>query len=859
MASSPNFAERLSAFASTHFTELRPGQKLVLDAYAADHLTTADLAIEMPTGDGKTLLALLIADWALDQGRSVAYLTGTRQLAEHVEAEGQRLGLEVVRFAGRDYGGAKLDDYHQARAVGVMNYWVYFNNRPVVQPADVVIFDDAHLAEQPLSSLQTLEIPYTSGPARDLYRAICKIAVTRTVGYSGLRAMQDGTAPPGTPPELLSFYDWSLICDDVAAEIDRSEYGRGRDVKWVWPKVRERLERCGVLIGSSAIEIRPYHPPTTMNSGYSRSLQRLYLSATLGSMDDLQRRIGGRRITQLTTPQPLPTGATGERKFVLNSSGWEPFDDVVLDWALEQVKAAGGRAAWLCASHAEADELQKILEDDGQSVFRLRPGDDDMVDAWSHERSGHLLTAGRYDGLDLHGDICKLVIITSVPQASSEFERFVVAYLGDASFMRHRVGQRVTQALGRANRTATDRALYLGLDPGFAQILADPAVRASIPAAAVPTIRGALELFDKGWEATRNGCRQFWASGTTGFHSAPEKAAGEPAPAAHRMRPGRAARGSGEVASADAEVAAATDLWLGDQEQAAIHAREAARLLGAAGEREHAAFWRYVEAHAHFDRGRPQDFAAAREALQDAVEDGPRTAWFLRLKGTAADLAGQEKVAADGDRIFLAWDDLHREFGARLEHALAEARRQLAGGHDEQCEGLKMLARLVGAVGERPPKSEQSATDCRWSWSTTRRAERRVWEVKTGKAIEANRGDVNQLLGQIEVEMGRVEGTRIFGCLLTTATRSKLDASEAAAQRITLIHHGATTVLFDMLTRRLLDYASLCGTGTAEERGTARTKLERMLPSDGFLERLLAPSNGRVLNAEDVTEIFPPS
>jgi Helicase C-terminal domain len=858
MASSPNFADRLATFASTHFTELRPGQKLVLDAYGADHLDTADLAIEMPTGDGKKLLALLIADWALDQGRSVAYLTGTRQLAEHVEAEARRLGLEVVRFAGRDYGGAKLDDYHQASAVGVMNYWVYFNNKPVVQPADVLIFDDAHLAEQPLSSLQTLAIPYTSGPARDLYRAICKIVVTRTVGYPGLRAMQDGTAPPGTPPELLSFYDWSLICDDVAAEIDRSEYGQSRDVRWVWPKVRERLERCGVLIGSSAIEIRPYHPPTTVNAGYSRSLQRLYLSATLGSMDDLQRRVGGRRVTQLNTPRPLPMGATGERRFVLNSSGWEPFDDVVLDWAQKQVEAAGGRAAWLCASHAEADELQRTLEDDGQSVFRLRPGDDDMVDAWSRARSGHLLTAGRYDGLDLHGELCKLVIITSVPQASSEFERFVVAYLGDASFMRHRVGQRVTQALGRANRTATDRALYLGLDPGFAQILADPAVRASIPDAAVPTIRSALELFDQGWEATQNECRQFWTSRGTGSPPGPEKEGADP-PATRRVRPGRSARGSSEVASADAEVAAATDLWLGDQEQAANHAREAARLLGTAGEREHAAFWRYVEAHAHFGRGRAQDIAAAREALQNAVEDGPRTAWFLRLKGTAADLAGQEKGAADGDRIFLAWDELHREFGARLEHTLAEARRQLTGGHDEQCEGLKMLARLVGAVGERPPKSEQSATDCRWSWSTTRRAERRVWEVKTGKAIEVNRGDVNQLLGQVEVEMGRVVRTRIFGCLLTPATRSKLDASEAAAQRITLMHHGAATLLFDMLTRRVLDYAGLCGTGTAEERGTARIKLERMLPGDGFLERLLTPSSGRVLSAEDVTEIFPPN
>lgn len=859
MALSPDFAARLAAFASTDFTELRPGQKLVLDAYAADHLATADLAIEMPTGDGKTLLALLIADWALDQGHSVAYLTGTRQLAEHVENEAGRLGLEVVRFAGREYGGAKLDDYHQASAVGVMNYWVYFNSRPVVKPADLVIFDDAHLAEQSLSSLQTLSIPYKLGPARDLYRAVCKIAVTRTVGYPGLRAMQDGTAPPGTPPELLSFHDWSIISDGVAAEIDTSEYGQDRDVGWVWPRVRERLDRCGVLIGPSAIEIRPYHPPTTINTGYSRAQQRIYLSATLGSMDDLQRRIGSQRITRLVPSQPLPTGATGERKFVLNASGREAFDDVVLDWALDQVQAAGGRAAWLCASHTEADQLQKILEDDGQQVFRLRRGDDDMVDTWSHAGSGHLLTAGRYDGLDLRGDICKLVIITTVPQASSEFERFVVAYLGDASFMRHRIGQRVTQALGRANRTDSDRALYLGLDPSFAQILADPVVRATIPSTAAPVVRGALELFDDGWQATQNACKQFWAPDSSSPHFGPQNAAARPAPATRRVRPGRAARGSSEVASAEAEVAAATDLWLGDQEQAAEHARKAARLLSEAGEREHAAFWRYVEAHAHFARGRPQDLDAARDALQDAVKDGPRTAWFLRLKGAIAELAGQEKAAGDGDRIFLAWDDLHREFGADLEQVLAQARQQLAGSHDEQCDGLKMLARLAGAVGERPPKSEQSATDCRWSWSTTRRAERRVWEVKTGKAIEVSRSDVNQLLGQIEVETGRAARTRIYGCLLTPAGRSKLDASEAAAQRIALVHHGAAMALFDILALRVRDYVGLCGTGTAEERGTARTKLEPRLPGDGFLERLLAPTNGRVIGVEDVTEVFLPN
>lgn len=888
----PHFDERLAAFESPTFTELRPGQQHVLAAYAQHHLDTADLAIEMPTGEGKTLLALLIADYALDQGRSVAYLTGTRQLAEKVQDEAAKLGLDVVRFAGRDYGGAKLDDYHQAQAVGVMNYWVYFNSKPVPQPADVVIFDDAHLAEQPLSGLQTLRIPDMNGPARTLYRTICDLVVAHTDAYAGLQAMSDGTARPGTPPELLSFRDWAAIAtaardaieasplisdekftkyeaDDLkrlAGEKDtvrnaanklRAEFKKVRDeAKWVWPKVREHLTHCGVLIGPSGIEIRPYHPPTALNPGYSRAKQRIYLSATLGSMDDLQRRVGGGRVTRLTPEQPLPPGATGERVFVLNPSQEQADHPDVLTWALNQANAAGGRAAWLCASHAEADAFQALLTGINQMVYRLRAGDDSVVDAWSQAPHGHLVTAGRYDGLDLPGEICKLVIITTVPQASSEFERFVVAYLGDASFMRHRVGQRVTQALGRANRTDTDRSLYLGLDPNFASILADPAVRASIPEGTGPTVRAALELYDQGWAATSDACRAFWQTpqpSTDGSESAGRAAPGR------KSRPGRNAGGSGEVASADAEVSAATDLWLGDHTSAAGKAREAADLLTTAGETEHAAFWRYVQAHALFNRGRAEDLAAARAALEDVISNGPRTAWFRRLSRTVEDLQGHEPKADDTDRFFLAWDEWRREVGGKLDRALSTGRTMLTGSHDEQCEGLRVLARLVGASGERPIRAEQSATDCRWTWSTVKRGERRVWEVKTGEPNPVDRGDVNQLLGQIEVETKRALKTRIYGCLLTPATTAQPDAAEAARDKITLVNHDAAVRLYDVLADRLRQYAGLCGDGNAEARGHARTKIEPLLPPDGWLGRLLSPTNGKLLTVEDVEILFPPS
>lgn len=216
-----------------------------------------------------------------------------------------------------------------------------------------------------------------------------------------------------------------------------------------------------------------------------------------------------------------------------------------------------------------------------------------------------------------------------------------------------------------------------------------------------------------------------------------------------------------------------------------------------------------------------------------------------------------EQNSDDTDRLFLAWDERRREAGARLDRALSEGRTLLTGSHDQQCEGLRALARLVGASGERPPKTEQSATDCRWTWSTAKRAERRVWEVKTSKPNPLIRNDVNQLLGQIEVESRRSARTRVYGCLLTPAVTAKDDAAEAAHDKIVLINHGAAVLLYDLLADRLRQYDALCGDGNTQARGEARTKIEALLPQDGWLGKLLSPTRGKLIAADDVAAIFP--
>jgi hypothetical protein len=825
----PNFAERLARHKSPLYEQLREAQAHVLESYAADHLEAADAAIQLPTGVGKTLIALLIADWALDNGRAVAYLTGTNQLADQVLEQARALpGLVIHRFSGGRYPGAALDDYHQAQAIGLMNYWVYFNSRPRVQPADLLILDDAHLAEQPITDMFTLRIARRR--ASELYEQVCDLVLAHSDSYVTLQSMRDGSAPPGTPPELIAFNDWSAVAGSVAAAIERSGFAEQDEARFVWPELRGRLTRCGVLIAPAAIEIRPYHPPTLIYPGYRRAHQRLYMSATLGTMDDLQRRLGVGPITGISTPPDLHLGATGRRLFLLNPTAEPALSEDVFGFAISQADHAG-RVAWLCSSHAEADTVQELLLARGRSTFRLQPGDDAALEQWRESSHGHLVAAGRFDGLDLAGDVCRLVILPSVPAASSEFERFVVAYLGDAAFMRHRVGQRVTQALGRANRVADDWALYLGLDPSFAGMLAQPAVRNAIPAEVGPTIRRALELHDQGWLAMESAAARFWDG------------LAEPEPAAV-TRPGRVVAGSHGAASATAEVEASTGFWLGDFPQAARKAGEAAQILSNAGEAEHAAFWTYVESHAHFSEGGRDHMERAKGAIQRAIANGPRTAWFVRLRHTLEELRGRVAQPESQDDLFMVWDEWLREGITAATNRVVAARGMIGGTHDQQVEAVLVLGRLAGANADRP--AGQSAADASWVWVTPSRTERRLWEVKTGLAHDAvSRAEINQVLGQLSAD-GSSHRTRLFGCLLTPHDHVDADAAAASLERIAIVNSRAAISLFEHLADRFRAYAGLWGSGTAAERGSAREAVEARLPRRGWLERLMAPTQGRV-------------
>ena len=89
----------------------------MLREYRANNFETSDIALELPTGAGKTLPALLIAEWRRSQyDHRVAYACPTKQLADQVYEEAHRQGIDAVALLGsyQDWDTVEKSKYDRA-------------------------------------------------------------------------------------------------------------------------------------------------------------------------------------------------------------------------------------------------------------------------------------------------------------------------------------------------------------------------------------------------------------------------------------------------------------------------------------------------------------------------------------------------------------------------------------------------------------------------------------------------------------------------------------------------------------------------------------------------------------------------
>ena len=699
---------------------LRGPQQDVLRRYE-EVAGAPNVALELPTGTGKTAAGLLISDWHRRRsGARVAYFALTNQLAKQVLAEGLKLGIECADLTGtketRD--AAEVGRYATGSAVAVTTYSNLFNIRPVIQPSELLVFDDAHGGEQYVAGMWTARV--TARDNKDLYNAALSI-LRPTLTDAQIRLITDKSEAPSVQMCDVSAHPQCL--SELTNLLDGIDIGKKRLYPWLL--VRTRLDACVFLISRLELAIRPIIPPTHTHESFYETRQRVFMSATLGGEADLRRSYGLASDLKTIRAENPQWG----RRYIFIPGLYADDDIVKKTMVAAWETVVPQRAVILAPSQALADGVFKTIE----QTTTVKPsymsaGDiEDSLLPFTESNSVILTMGARYDGLDLPDDDCRLLILAGSPAAVSELERHLRDYWKLGPVLRRREQTRLIQGMGRCTRNATDFAVILWIGQQLVNVATMPAVIKGLPS----ELKAELSWGREQSKLASDGPGTI-AEMISGLLEDADYRAGANA-AIDALQQGQVeATGEPPVHDKTAidEVRHAAEIWDNNFGKAYQIARSIADQLSGPPLAGYRAWWLFL---ASLCARHDKDLESERDCLERAISCGVNAGW-LRLVLRERAKAWKTKItdAAIAENAESVWNFLEKcgWAGPKFELVMNDMIQRLKeSDHTTFHMGLEALGKTLGAHAIRP--TVQGAPDVIWSFGT---AEFHIaWEAKTEK------------------------------------------------------------------------------------------------------------------------------
>ena len=434
----------------------------ILREYHSTAQDSPDIAIQLPTGSGKTLVGLLIGEWRRRaRQEKIVYLCPTNQLVHQVVDQARHYGIKGIPFVGgrKLYSQSDKSDYLAGDVVAVSNYSSLFNSNSFFKDADTLILDDAHAAENYVAKYWSATITRRDSPV--LFDSFCELLRPSLDSTSFARLTSGGRQlwEMGWVDKLPTA-DLLEIVSSIEALLDTHLAGLKTSLAYAWRVLREHLLASHIYLSPGTILIRPFIPPTFSHPPFTNPKQRVYMSATLGFGGDLERLWGRPKIKRLPVPSGWDRQGIGRRLFFFPERELSPEAAIELT-ARMAVRAK--RAFILVTDDDTVDEISEKMSSKGQFILFRTAQIESSKHPFVDTNNAVAIVANRYDGIDLSGDDCRLLVVAGLPQSVNLQERFFISRLNTGSLLTDRILTRVAQAVGRCTRSATDYAAVVVL------------------------------------------------------------------------------------------------------------------------------------------------------------------------------------------------------------------------------------------------------------------------------------------------------------------------------------------------------------------------------------------------------------
>ena len=418
-----------------------------------------DLVIKLNTGGGKTLVGLIMAQSIINEKHgSVLYLSPNNQLVDQIMGKAKEYGIDAVRYSsGRDLDEAFLSGRcimiatYAALFNGLSRFGVYGGTRDIIK-LEAIILDDAHAAFADMRDNFTISVE-NSGDTKELYSELSHIfrgdfgAIGRQGTFDDIVADKDRG--------VLEVPYWSWLAKFEGIRKVLSEVSD--KFAFTWPLVRDCFPTCHSLISSRSFSITPLQPMVDMFPTFAECPHRIYMSATLADDSSIIRTFDASPETISRPIAPSSLAGVGERMILAPALMQIPLKDIA-DLVNKLVKDVSLKAGVVILTPS------RVSAEKWKDVAHVATGDevatyvDQLV---TRTNNGPYVFPNRYDGIDLRGDSCRLLILDGLPAGANPYELYRATVFEGSSTINTTMAQRVEQGMGRGTRGAGDHCVVL--------------------------------------------------------------------------------------------------------------------------------------------------------------------------------------------------------------------------------------------------------------------------------------------------------------------------------------------------------------------------------------------------------------
>ena len=429
-------------------------QGTMIDQYMSNS-DKKNIALELPTGSGKTLIGLLIGEYRRKKNKEkIVFLCPTKQLVNQAVSQAtNKYGINALAFCGkqRDYLPCDKTSFNMAEAIGVTTYSAFFTQETMFDDVDVIIMDDVHSCEEYIISNWTIKIDKSNS----LFMVFANI-LKNIIGESDYERLI-------TDDESRDIEGWcnlvpiTLLFDVILILEKQIDLGldEGTSNFYAWKRIKENFSECNIYLNNREILIRPWIAPTMTYSPYKKAKQRILMSATLGKSGELERITGTENITTLPIVSDWDKKGLGRRFFIIPELSLS--DEHEAEIFLNLHKATNQKTVVLVPDDQHAKSLDEFVEENCPEANVYHAKDiEQSKENFIEDNNAITILANRFDGIDFADDESRMLFIIDLPKVTNIQERFLVTRMGASILFAERIRTRIIQAVGRCSRNPSD-------------------------------------------------------------------------------------------------------------------------------------------------------------------------------------------------------------------------------------------------------------------------------------------------------------------------------------------------------------------------------------------------------------------